>query len=102
MSRSLIATLLLVSLFCSGCVYKLSVFQGNPVSADDVAQVEVGMTRSQVQFLLGTPLIEDPFHSERWDYIYYYRDGKSGNEFKRRFEVHFIDGKVSEVKDLSS
>ena len=85
-----------------GCVYKQNVYQGNPISADDVAEVQVGMTRSQVQFLLGTPMVADPFHQHRWDYVYFYRDGKSGNEYRRHFEVYFENNVVAEIKDRSS
>jgi outer membrane protein assembly factor BamE len=60
----------------SGCVYRLDIQQGNLLDADDVAQVEVGMTRSQVRYLLGTPMVQDTFHDDRWDYIYYLRRGR--------------------------
>ena len=85
-----------------GCVYKQNVYQGNPITADDIAEVEVGMTRSQVKFLLGTPMIADPFHQDRWDYIYYYRDGKTGLEFRRHFEVFFENNVVVEIKEPSA
>jgi len=102
MARFPAAILLSLIFLTCGCVYKLSVFQGNPITPEDVAKVETGMNRSQVQFLLGTPMIEDPFHNERWDYVYYFRDGKTGAEFKRRFEVYFDGDVVSRVNDLSS
>jgi len=91
----------LIFLTC-GCVYKLSVFQGNPVTPEDIGKVETGMNRAQVQFLLGTPLIEDPFHRDRWDYVYYFRDGKTGAEFQRRFEVYFEGDVVSRVNDVGT
>ncbi|MBT8429048.1 MAG: outer membrane protein assembly factor BamE [Gammaproteobacteria bacterium] len=96
LSAFTILALLFVNL---GCVYKQNVYQGNPISADDIAEVEVGMTRSQVKFLLGTPMIADPFHQDRWDYIYYYRDGKTANEFRRHFAVYFENNVVIEIKE---
>ena len=50
--------------------YKIDVQQGNYVTQEMVAKLRPGMTRSQVRFALGTPLIVDPFRSDRWDYFY--------------------------------
>ena len=50
--------------------YKMDIRQGNSLNADKIAQLKLGMTRAQVQFLMGTPLISDIFHKDRWDYIY--------------------------------
>ncbi|HSQ05349.1 MAG TPA: outer membrane protein assembly factor BamE, partial [Burkholderiales bacterium] len=50
--------------------YKIDVQQGNYITQDMVAKLKPGMTRSQVRFILGTPLIADPFHAQRWDYLY--------------------------------
>ncbi|POZ60903.1 outer membrane protein assembly factor BamE [Chromobacterium alticapitis] len=56
--------------------HKVQVQQGNYVTADAVAKLKPGMTRSQVRFLLGTPLLTDAFHANRWDYKY--SDAKGG------------------------
>lgn len=50
--------------------YHMDIQQGNLVTQDVVAKLKVGMTRSQVRFLLGSPLLADPFHADRWDYKY--------------------------------
>jgi outer membrane protein assembly factor BamE len=55
--------LLLVIGTSSGCVYRAPLSQGNLLKQEDLDQVVVGMTRNQVRFLLGTPMIDDPFHS---------------------------------------
>ena len=84
--------------FTSACVYRASISQGNLVKQEDLDQVEIGMTQNQVRFLLGTPMIDDPFHSNRWDYIYYLKVGRNDAGFKRWVSVLFEDGAVSEIR----
>jgi len=85
----------------SACVYRATIAQGNLVEQKDLDQVEVGMTRSQVRFLLGTPMIDDPFHASRWDYVYYVKIGRRDAAFKRWVSVVFDDNVVAEIhKDL--
>jgi outer membrane protein assembly factor BamE len=85
----------------SGCVYRANISQGNLIEQEDLDQVEVGMTRNQVRFLLGTPMIDDPFHASRWDYIYYLNMGRKDATFKRWVSIKFEDNVVVEIrKDL--
>ncbi|MFQ5609716.1 MAG: outer membrane protein assembly factor BamE [Woeseiaceae bacterium] len=92
---------ILVLVIASGCVYRANISQGNLVKQEDLDQLEVGMTRSQVRFLLGTPMIDDPFHADRWDYVYYVTVGRQDAGFKRWVSVVFEDDKVIELhKDL--
>lgn len=86
-----------VVLLMNGCVYQAALSQGNLLDQEDIDQVEVGMTRGQVRFLLGTPMIDDPFHENRWDYIYYLRVGRQKAVFKRWVSVYFDGENVSEV-----
>ena len=79
----------------SGCVYRSNISQGNLVEQEDLDQVELGMTRNQVRFLLGTPLINDPFHADRWDYVYYIRVGRNDAAFKRWVTIVFDDDIVT-------
>ena len=58
--------------------YKIDVQQGNVLTQDMVAQLKPGQTREQVRFILGTPLLADIFHQQRWDYVYSYRNGRTG------------------------
>jgi len=60
--------------------------------------VQPGMTRSQVRFLLGTPVVDDPFHNDHWDYVYYFRPGSSSRAEKRWVMVLFADDKVTEIR----
>jgi outer membrane protein assembly factor BamE len=92
-----LTVILTVLLLASGCVYQAALSQGNLLDQEDVDQVEVGMTRGQIRFLLGTPMIDDPFHQNRWDYVYFLRVGRDKAIFKRWVSVHFEDENVSEV-----
>jgi outer membrane protein assembly factor BamE len=69
-----IFTVLLSFLFISACsipkVYKLTVQQGNIVTQDMIDELKVGMTKRQVAYVMGTPLIRSPYQQERWDYLY--------------------------------
>ena len=81
---------LAIGILClSGCIYRIDIQQGNLLEEDAIDQVQVGMTRSQVQFLLGTPMVSDAFHANRWDYTYYFRAGRSRDVRQRWFIVHF-------------
>ena len=60
---------------CSLTTYKMDIQQGNVVTQEMVSKLRPGMTRSQVKFVMGTPLVSDPFHTERWDYFYEFIKG---------------------------
>jgi outer membrane protein assembly factor BamE len=64
-------------------VYKMTVQQGNIITERMVNQVELGMNREQVRYLLGTPLLTDMFHTDRWDYVYTIKRGHKPMEIKR-------------------
>ena len=82
----------------SGCVYRQSISQGNIIEQEDLDQIEIGMTRNQVRFLLGTPMINDPFHKDRWDYVYFLKVGRNEATFKRWISVVFEEDIVSEIR----
>ena len=70
--------------------YKLDIQQGNVVTQDMVAKLKPGMTKAQVRFILGTPLITDVFHADRWDYVYRYQ--KAGTLTEERRVTLIFDG----------
>jgi outer membrane protein assembly factor BamE len=76
--------------------HKIDIQQGNYVTQDMVAKLKPGMSKSQVRFALGTPLIVDPFHSDRWDYIYVLQKGGRVAE-QRRIVVVFQDDKLLRI-----
>jgi len=77
--------------------YRIDVRQGNYVTPEMVAQLKTGMRPEQVRFVLGTPLIVDPFHSDRWDYVYRFKPGR-GEASERRLTVLFKDGVLAELE----
>jgi outer membrane protein assembly factor BamE len=81
----------------SGCVYRINIQQGNFLDQNAVEQVKAGMTRSQVRYLLGTPMVADSFDKERWDYIYYLKKGRSRHVDSRRVTVYFDGDKVARL-----
>ena len=93
-----LALAILVSLAAAsvlpGCVYRPDIQQGNLLQTSDVDQVKVGMTRSQVRYILGTPMVSDPFDQQRWDYVYTLKQGLISKARRRHFIVHFADDKV--------
>ena len=76
--------------------YRIDVRQGNMVTQEMVAQLRPGQTKDQVRFILGTPLLADVFHADRWDYVYRLQTGK-GEIQQRRFVVFFDEGKLVRV-----
>ncbi|MCY4157000.1 MAG: outer membrane protein assembly factor BamE [Gammaproteobacteria bacterium] len=78
----------------SSCIYQVRVFQGSIVDPGDMEKVEIGMTREQVAYVLGTPTVSDPFHADRWDYVL--TDGTLEGE-RQLVVIHFSDQGVSAV-----
>lgn len=70
--------------------YKMDIQQGNVVTQEMISKLQPGMTRSQVRFALGTPLVVDPFRDNRWDYVYRY--DKRGQQVEHRRIVVIFDG----------
>ncbi|MFQ5636341.1 MAG: outer membrane protein assembly factor BamE, partial [Gammaproteobacteria bacterium] len=95
--RSALTGLIVAAILLGGCVYRVDVQQGNLLEESDVNAVQVGMTRSQVRFLLGTPVIQDSFHRDRWDYIYYFRKGRRRAAERNWLIVFFDDDRVSRI-----
>jgi len=75
--------------------YRITVVQGNFVSKEAAAQMQVGMSRAQVRQLLGTPLLSDMFHADRWDYLFYFKRGSTSIVQQRDFIVIFANDRVA-------
>ena len=104
------ATLVATTLLLGGCEslrrtdslfgvltpYRIDIVQGNVVTKEQLAQLKPGMSRAQVRDVLGTPLLTDPFHAERWDYVYS-RVTTDGRRESRRLALFFQDGKLARI-----
>ena len=66
--------LILLCFIVSSCVYRPDLQQGNLLKIENIDRIEVGMTKSQIRYLLGGPVIGNPYQTDRWDYIYLYQD----------------------------
>lgn len=71
--------------------YRIDIRQGNMVTQEMVSQLKMGQTRDQVRFILGTPLVADMFHADRWDYVYRFQPGALGAETEQRHLVVFFE-----------
>ena len=92
---------LALSLLTAACglitPYRIEIQQGNFVTQEMVAQLKPGLTRDQVRFVMGTPLVSDIFHEERWDYVFVRQRANSPDVEYRRIAVFFEDGKLKRV-----
>jgi len=91
-----------ISLLLASCgwlaPHKLEIRQGNLLTQEMVARVKIGMTQQQVKTMLGTPLLNDPLHSNRWDYVYRFsQEGKLME--KRRLSLYFESDSLSRIED---
>lgn len=97
------AMLLLAFAGLAGCVYRLPIQQGNHLDAEKIALIKPGMTRAQVRFLLGTPIVPGGFDHDRWDYAYYLKLRRLQAPTRLHATVYFsndlVDHVVSDVKE---
>ena len=91
---------LALALALAGCgpfVHRIDIQQGNAVAPESFAKLKPGMTRAEVRSAVGTPLLTDPFHADRWDYVFRLEKRGSVAE-ENRFSVHFKDDKVTRIE----
>ena len=101
MTRNLLIALLTTLILSTGCnvIYKQNVQQGNAHEQEDLDQLELGMTKKQVAYLLGTPAIHDPFHQDRWDYISML-SRRGGEPVRRLVTLKFENGVLIETEGV--
>jgi len=101
MKKLLIIIACIASLSMSACsrwhlVHKIDVQQGNVLSQEEVNKLEPGMSRRQVQFIMGSPMIADVFHQDRWDYIYLMEPGY-GERTEERVTLFFANDALARI-----
>jgi outer membrane protein assembly factor BamE len=95
----LVALLALGTAPLVGCFhyYKMDIQQGNVVTDKMLSRLELGMTQRQVHYVLGTPMVRDPFHASRWDYVYYLKKGDARTSEESRVTVFFENDKLARI-----
>ncbi len=95
-----ILLVILTSITLAGCVrsYRVEIQQGNVISAEQIEKLTPGTSRNEVRFILGTPLIADPFHAERWDYFYSLDPAKGEQVTKYRLSIWFENDLVTRTE----
>jgi len=101
MQKLLIIISVIASMLSTGCsnyhlVHKIDIQQGNVINQDEVNLLEPGMTRRQVRFIMGSPMIADVFHQDRWDYVYLFQPGY-GEILEERVTLYFDNDALSRV-----
>jgi outer membrane protein assembly factor BamE len=95
-------TVLVLSLFaCASWLpeaHKLKITQGNAVKPSQLSQLKPGMPKAEVRALLGVPVLQDPFHEQRWDYIFRYLPGKKAPQ-QSRLTLHFEEDVLVKIDD---
>ncbi len=96
------AIVIVVSMFLSGCnnwIYRIDVPQGNFLDERDVKKLRIGMTKEQVEFVLGKPVVQDSFDHDTWYYLYEMKRGmsKRGDDFKKSLIIDFNENKITKV-----
>jgi outer membrane protein assembly factor BamE len=80
----------------AGCqlAYKQDIPQGNIIADENIAKLKAGLTEEQVRYLFGNPVLNDPLHANRWDYLYYLKPGYGKTE-RKHLVIFFEEGKVT-------
>ncbi len=91
--------ILFLGLLLSGCsIYKMNIRQGNIVEQKDVDQLKPGMTKAQVTYLLGRPIVNDSFDENTWYYLNHFKNGKTEEVTRKELLVLFSNEKLSGLK----
>jgi len=99
MQKLHILTISCLLIILSGCsIYKMNIRQGNIIEQKHVSQLRQGMSKGQVQYLLGRPVVQDTFSDDTWYYINTFKDGKTEKETRTELVLTFVDEKLHSVK----
>lgn len=102
MQNNYLVKLILICIISTSCVYRPDLQQGNLLKIENIDRIELGMTKSQIRYLLGGPVMGNPYESDRWDYIYLYQNRMnaepSADDQRYWLIVNFEDGKVTQIE----
>jgi len=80
---------------CSSWVYRIDVPQGNYLEQKDIDKLQIEMTKEQVKFILGSPVVLDAFDEDSWYYVYRFKSGRDKNfNVSKNFTIKFVDNKL--------
>lgn len=100
MQKLLTLALCTLILTFAGCgIHKIDIQQGNIITPEMREQIKVGMTKRQVSFILGTPMVTDPFHRDRWDYVYSFQSWTNKKRESQYFVLFFEGDKLIRIED---
>lgn len=91
------ASLLILLVLLVGCAHKIDVQQGNVLTKEMLAKLNVGMNELQVMSVMGSPMVIDPFHRDRWDYVYSMKLGDSGKSQYSYVTLFFKDRVLTNI-----
>jgi|GEM_PF-1628942 len=103
MNKFLIFILITSTLLANGCsrglfsVHKLDIQQGNALNAEDIVQIKAGLSRKEVQAILGYPIVDPLFQPDRWDYVYHRKLPDTPVE-QRHISIYFKDDVIVQIK----
>ena len=98
LQKLIIITLLTLTTACSSWVYRIDIPQGNFLDKKSIDQLQLGMTKEQVKFVLGSPVVVDSFENDIWHYVYQFKSGKDAIlDKQKRFVVKFTENKLTDA-----
>lgn len=93
--RVLTVVLALTITGCSSWIYRIDIPQGNYLEQKDIDKLQIDMTKEQVKFILGSPVVLDAFDKDTWYYVYRFRSGRSEDfNVNKNFIIKFVDDKI--------
>ena len=99
LSRFIIAAIFVTLCGCSSWVYRIDIPQGNYLEQKDIDKLQIEMTKEQVKFVLGSPVVIDTFNDDVWHYVYRFKSGRNDDlNIDKKFVVRFKDNKLVEAE----
>lgn len=97
MQHAIYFFVLIVGLGLTGCLYQPELTQGNVIEAEKVASLKPGMSRNEVRYIMGDPVLQNPFNADRWDYVYQVRKGEKTLQ-QQRVSIYFHNDNVVAIQ----